>query len=90
MSTDPVTPSAPAPRRPWLPIVLVLGALVVGAGIWFVSTANRLVALQESVNTAWAQVETVRRRGMPGSAQIALIVSPSVTRARIWCFRSPG
>ena len=62
MSTDIVTPSAPAPRLPWLPIVLGLGALVIGAGIWFVSTANRLVALQENVNTAWAQVETVLQR----------------------------
>src|SRR5690242_1660515 len=62
MSTEPVTTPAVAPRRPWLPVVLGIGALVIGAAIWFVSTANRLVALQENVNTAWAQVETVLQR----------------------------
>jgi LemA protein len=31
-------------------------------GIWFVTAGNRLVALQENVNTSWAQVETVLQR----------------------------
>lgn len=41
------------------------GAVVVLAiimGSWFVSTGNRLVALDESTSAAWAQVETVLQR----------------------------
>lgn len=39
---------------------LILFALVIGG--WFMSVNNRLVALQESKNTAWAQVDTVLQR----------------------------
>ncbi len=60
MSTAPAPP--PGPQKRGLPILLVVVGLVVVAGIWFVSAGNRLVALQEDVNTAWAQVETVLQR----------------------------
>jgi LemA protein len=40
--------------------VVVLVVIVLIA--WFISIGNRLVALQENVHTAWAQVETVLQR----------------------------
>lgn len=40
-------------------VVLVLALLL---GVVFVSTGNRLVALDEATNSAWAQVETVLQR----------------------------
>jgi LemA protein len=40
--------------------VILMIAIVVG--MWFVSTGNEFVALQENVHTAWAQVETVLQR----------------------------
>ena len=61
MSTEMTTTSAPR-RRLGLPILLGLVVLLVVLGIWFVSAGNRLVGLQEDVNTAWAQVETVLQR----------------------------
>jgi LemA protein len=39
-----------------------LVALAVIIGLWFVSVGNRLVAEQEKVKNAWAQVETVLQR----------------------------
>jgi len=60
MSTEPATTPRPVGRG-----LLALAALVVlliALGIWFVATGNRLVALEENVNTAWAQVETVLQR----------------------------
>ncbi len=60
MSTEPATP-APARGRGLIALIGIVGLLIVLA-IWFVSTGNRLVALQENVNTAWAQVETVLQR----------------------------
>ena len=60
MSTEPA--ATPSPRRRGLPILLGLLALLVVLGIWFMSAGNRLVGLQESVNTAWGQVETVLQR----------------------------
>lgn len=60
MSTESAT--APKARGPGLPILLGVVGLLVVLGIWFVTVGNRLVALQENVNTAWAQVETVLQR----------------------------
>jgi len=60
MSTEPAT--TPAPRRRGLPTLLVVLGLLIVVGIWFVTAGNRLVALQENVNTSWAQVETVLQR----------------------------
>ena len=61
MSTE-ITPTSAPRRRLGLPLMLGLGALLIVLGIWFVSAGNRLVGLQENVNTAWAQVETVLQR----------------------------
>src|SRR5262245_16957179 len=60
MSTEPST--APAPKGRGVPILLGLLGVAVLIGIWFVSVGNRLIGLQENVNTAWAQVETVLQR----------------------------
>ncbi len=40
-------------------VILALAVLTIG---WGVATNNRLVALNESINGAWAQVETVLQR----------------------------
>ena len=42
-------------------VLSVLGILVLSV-LWFISAGNRLVALQESVNSSWAQVENVYQR----------------------------
>jgi LemA protein len=60
MSTEPAT--APRPRGRGILALLAIVGLAIVLGLWFVSTGNRLVALQENVNTAWAQVETVLQR----------------------------
>jgi len=60
MST--ATPTMPGARGRGLPILLGVVGLVVVLGLWFISAGNKLVALQENVNTAWAQVETVLQR----------------------------
>jgi LemA protein len=60
MSTEPATIPRPGGRG-ILALLAVVGLAIV-LGLWFVSTGNRLVALQENVNTAWAQVETVLQR----------------------------
>ncbi len=39
----------------------LVGALILGA-LWFVSTGNKLIALDESVNSSWAQIENVYQR----------------------------
>ncbi len=43
-------------------VLIGLGVVVLLLLIWFVALNNRLVALQESVRTAWGQVETVLQR----------------------------
>ena len=58
MSTEPATTPRPRGRGLLSLLVGIVGLLIVLA-LWFVTTGNRLVALQENVNTAWAQVETV-------------------------------
>jgi LemA protein len=60
MSTEPAAPPRPVGRG--LLALAALAVLVIALGIWFVAAGNRLVALQENVNTAWAQVETVLQR----------------------------
>lgn len=60
MSTDKPTSTVPARAgKPWFIVVV---ALLIAFGIWFVSANNRLVALQEGVKQSWAQVETVLQR----------------------------
>ena len=39
----------------------ILGVLLLG-GMWFVSSSNNLVSLDEQVNSSWAQVENVYQR----------------------------
>jgi LemA protein len=63
MSTVP----APAPAAPSAPgRGLLIGggliALLVVVGLWFMSVGNGLIAKQEVVKNAWAQVETVLQR----------------------------
>lgn len=48
-------------KKGLIAIAAILGVLVLG-GLWFVSTGNKLVALDESVNTSWSQVESVYQR----------------------------
>jgi len=60
MSTEPAT--TPGPRGRGLLALAAVVVLLIILGIWFVAAGNRLVALQENVNTAWAQVETVLQR----------------------------
>ena len=43
-------------------LVIIVGILGISAGTWAMTTNNRLVALNESINGAWAQVETVLQR----------------------------
>lgn len=45
----------------WIGLLALLGVLGLG-GIWFVSTGNSLIALEEQVNGSWAQVENVYQR----------------------------
>ncbi|OQX95682.1 LemA family protein [candidate division KSB1 bacterium 4572_119] len=45
-----------------LKIVLIILAVVIVLGLLLISPYNRLVVLDENVNTAWAQVETVLQR----------------------------
>jgi LemA protein len=55
---------APTTSR-WPVILGVLGViafLVIAVGVWAASANNQLVALQESMNASWAQVETVLQR----------------------------
>jgi LemA protein len=42
-------------------LLAVVGVLVLG-GLWYVSAGNRLVSLDEQVNSSWAQVENVYQR----------------------------
>src|SRR4051794_34882014 len=63
MSTVP----APAPAAPSAPgRGLLIGggliALLVVVGLWFMNVSNGLIAKQEVVKNAWAQVETVLQR----------------------------
>lgn len=43
-------------------VVILLVAIVVLAGVWFVRARNRFVTLDESVKQSWAQVENVYQR----------------------------
>lgn len=45
-----------------LPVALGLLAFVVVIGVWGIAAYNSLVSLDEKVNSAWAQVETVLQR----------------------------
>ncbi|MGQ0635309.1 MAG: LemA family protein [Planctomycetaceae bacterium] len=45
----------------WIPWIVV-GALALIAGFWGTGIYNKLVGLDEKVNTSWAQVETVLQR----------------------------
>ena len=61
MSTENAAPAATKPRGGL--IGLIIGVVIVILLImWAISTNNRLVALQENVNTAWGQVEAVLQR----------------------------
>jgi len=60
MSTDLQTSSSS--RSPLGMVLLGLLALAAVLVFYFISVGNRLVVLDESVNTAWAQVETVLQR----------------------------
>lgn len=42
-------------------VASIVGVLILG-GLWYVSTGNKLIALDESVNTSWSQVESVYQR----------------------------
>jgi len=42
-------------------LIAVVGVLVLG-GLWYVSTGNSLVTLDENVKTSWSQVESVYQR----------------------------
>ena len=69
----------------------IVGLIVVGI-LWFVSAGNRLVALNEQVNSSWAQVENVYQRRadlipnlvntVKGYAKHEADVLEEVTRAR--------
>ena len=59
MTTEIPAPAARGSGKFWL---LGLLALAVAVGIWFATTNNRLVVLQENVKQSWAQVETVLQR----------------------------
>lgn len=52
----------PTAARGSLPIILGLLAVAAIAGLWLAGAYNKLVRLDEGVNTAWAQVETVLQR----------------------------
>jgi LemA protein len=45
-----------------LGVVAAIGLMAIMLIVWFVGINNRLVALQESVHSAWGQVETVLQR----------------------------
>jgi LemA protein len=45
-------------------IVVVLGLILLGAAGWFFKTRNRLVGLDEQVNSAWSQVANQYQRRM--------------------------
>ncbi len=59
MSTDTTQPHKTG--RWWMPLAVIAAAALV-VGVFFMTTNNRLVGLQENVHTAWAQVETVLQR----------------------------
>ena len=42
-------------------VAALVGILVLG-GMWYVSTGNSLIALDENVNTSWSQVQSVYQR----------------------------
>ncbi len=48
--------------KKFLTFIGVLLVLVLIVAVWFVSVRNRLVELEEKVNTSWAQVENVYQR----------------------------
>jgi LemA protein len=72
-------------------ILSVIGILLLG-GLWYVSTGNSLIALNEKVSSSWAQVENVYQRRadlipnlvntVKGYAKHEAEVLESVTQAR--------
>lgn len=48
-------------KTPIIALLSVVGILVLGA-MWFVSTGNKMIGLDEKVNSSWAQVENVYQR----------------------------
>jgi LemA protein len=61
MSTDETKPRAANPLGRWAPLLVIAG-LAIALLLWGAGINNNLVTLQENVNTAWAQVETVLQR----------------------------
>lgn len=49
-------------KRTLLVVLVVLVAVVAGTGLWYVSTRNALVGLDEQVGASWGQVENVYQR----------------------------
>jgi LemA protein len=47
---------------PMTGVIVGVAVILLLLGIWFIATGNRLVAQQESMRAAWAQVETVLQR----------------------------
>ena len=47
-------------RLQWVVVGLVV--VVVGSFVWYQSTKNRLITLEESINAAWSQVENQLQR----------------------------
>ena len=43
-------------------IAVILVVVILGIGLWLVGTYNALIALDQNVNTKWAQVETQYQR----------------------------
>jgi len=78
-------------KKSWIPLLVILGVLVLGAG-WFVSTANTMVGMDEDVKAKWSQVENVYQRRadlipnlvntVKGYAKHEATVLQEVTKAR--------
>lgn len=51
-------------KRTLLIVLLVLAAVIGGSVLWYVSTRNTLVGLDESVEASWGQVQNVYQRRM--------------------------
>ena len=72
-------------------VLALIGALILG-GMWYVSTGNGLIALDENVNTSWSQVQSVYQRRadlipnlvntVKGYAKHEADVLESITQAR--------
>lgn len=51
-------------NRTVLIVLLVLAGIVGGTALWYVSTRNQLVGLEEGVEASWGQVQNVYQRRM--------------------------